>query len=136
MSDFRKLAVLKKATSLNDLHKLLDELASAEEFGATLILSALKDKDPKVRSYAARKLGLSGLGRPDIVHGLVEALNDEYTSVRQYASAALGVLEPLPVSAITAIKKAMDDVDPTVREFSTSNYRLIERQLDAQSMAS
>ena len=136
MSEFRRLAEIKKFHSIEDLQTLLDELANAYEFGAPLILSALKDHDPVVRCYAARKLGLAGMGRPDIVDGLADALKDKFTTVRQYASAALGVLDPLPLSAASAIKQATDDEDATVREFSASNLKLIERQLASEAIVS
>ena len=134
MSDFRQFAANKNAHTLNELQALLDELANAYKFGATLILSALKDLDSEVRCYAARKLGLAGLGRQDIVNGLVEALNDDSTEVRQYVSAALGVLDPLPLSAAPAIKQAIGDVDEAVSEFSASTLKLIEKQIASEAM--
>lgn len=134
MNDFRRFAANKSAHTLVELQALLDELANAYKFGSTLILSALKDNDSEVRCYAVRKLGLAGLGRQDIVNGLVEALNDESTSVRQYASAALGVLDPLPLSAASAIKQAIGDVDETVSEFSASALKLIEKHIASEAM--
>ena len=134
MSDFRRFAANKNAHSLNELQALLDGLANAYKFGSTLILSALKDHDSDVRCYAARKIGLAGLGRKDIVNGLVEALKDESIPVRQYASAALGVLDPLPLSAVSAIKQAVGDVDEAVSEFSASTLKLIEKQIASEAM--
>jgi len=136
MTEFRRLSFSKNVSAPNELYALLDELGKIDTFETSLILSALKDHDPEVRCYAVRKLGLAGLGRQNIVNGLVDALHDEFTAVRQYASAALGVLEPLPVSAISAIRLAMADEDSAVRDFSAANLKLIERHIASESIAS
>jgi len=129
MNEFRSHCEQKKVVSVTEYYAIMDELSDAEVFNAPLLLSALKDYDPVIRCYAARKLGLSGKGSQDIAQGLAEALTDNYTTVRQYASAALGILDPLPISAVDALKQALDDVDPVVREFSMASLIMVGKQM-------
>lgn len=55
-----------------------------------LLLEALKDKDDRVRMFAASSLGKIGYAEEDVVLGLVEAITDKDYLVRKEAIESLG----------------------------------------------
>ena len=110
----------------------LTNLAQEEEDpqALTLILNALKDSSPMVRSEAAAALGK--LSNPEVIPQLATALSDEATDVRKTAALALmkigdeGAIAPLKTTlaqetdaavqpvfklAISQLEKVEDDWD-------------------------
>jgi 3-methyladenine DNA glycosylase AlkD len=80
-----------------------------------LFLSALKDKDSKVRRNAAWALGELGRTEPEVIRGLLEALKDEDSIVRIIAASALGKLGRAEPEVIGVLLEALKDEDSRVR---------------------
>jgi HEAT repeat protein len=75
-----------------------------------LLLDALHDPDPTVRTVAATYLGIIHEEPASAVPALVAALKDEDTAVRSAAATALGSFSPEAAkSAVPALRKAAGD---------------------------
>jgi len=83
-----------------------------EKAAATLLLPALKDREPGVRREAAKALGAIKDGRA--VPALIEALRDDDTNVRMYAAYALGEIED--ARAADELLRAVRDAQWCVRD--------------------
>ena len=87
-----------------------------KEYTAPSLLELLKDKDPKMRYYAARKLGHFGSQTGEVVPALAEALKDEDKMVRMGSAYALGEIGPGAKSALAALEAALRDPEAEVRK--------------------
>jgi len=86
---------------------------SAEKAAAaTLLLPALKDREPAVRREAAKSLGAIKDGRA--VPALILALRDDDSNVRMYAAYALGEIKD--ARAADALLQALRDPEWCVRD--------------------
>jgi HEAT repeat protein len=85
-------------------------------YSVASLLDLLKDKDPKMRYYAARELGHFGAQAGEVVPALTEALKDEDKDVRMRAASSLGEIGPEARPAIPALEGALKDPDPGVRK--------------------
>jgi HEAT repeat protein len=88
----------------------------AKEYTAPSLLQLLKDKDPKMRYYAARQLGHFRSQAAEVVPPLTEALKDEDKDVRMGAAYALGEIGPDARSALPALQAALRDPEEQVRK--------------------
>src|SRR5260370_25805387 len=80
------------------------------------LLELLRDKDPKMRYYAARQLGHFGSQPGEVVPALTEALKDEDKRVRMGSAYALGEIGPGAKSALSALEAALRDPEAEVRK--------------------
>jgi HEAT repeat protein len=87
-----------------------------KEYTAPSLLQLLKDKDPKMRYYAAHKLGHFRSQAEEVVPPLTEALKDEDTKVRMVAAYSLGEIGPDAKSALSALEAALRDPEAEVRK--------------------
>jgi len=83
-----------------------------EKAAATLLLPALKDREPAVRREAAKALGAIKDGRA--VPALIESLRDDDANVRMYAAYALGEIKD--VRAADELLRAVRDAQWCVRD--------------------
>jgi HEAT repeat protein len=90
------------------------------------LMAALKDRDPKVRSYAARHLGGFGTKAEPAIPALIEALRDEDKDVRKGAAHGLRRIGRTARAAIPALKESLNDSDRAVRQEAA--YALIQLQ--------
>ncbi len=68
------------------------------------LIESLNDKDPLVRTNAARQLGKKGLSARPAIPVLIQCLQDEKAAVRQQASFALAAIgEPAVLALISAL---------------------------------
>lgn len=86
------------------------------EYTAPSLLVLLKDKDPKMRYYAARELGHFRSQAAEVVPPLTEALKDADKNVRMAAAYALGEIGPDAESALSALEAALRDPEAEVRK--------------------
>jgi hypothetical protein len=77
-----------------------------------LLLDAMPDPDPTVRTVAATYLGIIHEDAPASVPLLIAALGDPDPAVRRASASALGAFGGEAVSALPALKKASVDQDP------------------------
>src|SRR5262245_33912628 len=87
-----------------------------KEYSVPSLLDTLKDKDPKMRYYAAKELGHFGAQAKDAVPALTEALKDEDKNVRMGAAYALAEIGPDAKTAIPALGEAAKDKEEVVRK--------------------
>src|SRR5262249_9170993 len=87
-----------------------------KEYTAPSLVELLKEKDPKMRYYAARELGHFGAQAAEVVPPLTEALKDEDKTVRMGAAYALGEIGPDAKSALSALEAALRDPEAKVRK--------------------
>jgi HEAT repeat protein len=80
------------------------------------LLELLRDKNPKMRYYAARELGHLGPQAGEVVPALTEALKDEDKTVRMGSAYALGEIGPGAKSALSALEAALRDPEAEVRK--------------------
>jgi HEAT repeat protein len=108
-----------------------------------VLVAALDDRDPEVRSAAAWALGTLGppgrsgaLGAAaePAVPGLAGALRDEQEAVRTAAAGALGALGPLARSVAPVLFAALDDPRANVR--AAAAQALARLELTAESVSS
>ncbi len=79
-------------------------------------VESLKDRDPKVRKLAVRKLGNVGASDPAALPALLGALQDRNAAVRREAVLALVKFGPDAPEAVRALTRAGErDHDPQVR---------------------
>ena len=76
----------------------------------------LKDKDAKVRYYAAQTLGRLGPAAAPAAADLLACLQDSDADVRYKSAYALGQLGLHTDAVIDGLAKALDDADPAVRQ--------------------
>jgi HEAT repeat protein len=105
-----------KKLFLVGLAVLLAGCSKKEAYSVSSLIDSLKDKDPEVRSYAARHLRKFGRQAEPAVPALTEALTDEDKNVRSGAAYALGAIGPSARSAIPALQHALKDSDQEVRQ--------------------
>jgi HEAT repeat protein len=82
----------------------------------SLVDTLKKDRDPKMRFYAAKELGHFGAQAKDAVPALTEALKDEDKNVRMEAAYALGEIGPDAAAAVPALAEAQQDNEEAVRK--------------------
>jgi HEAT repeat protein len=87
-----------------------------KEYTAPSFLQLLRDKDPKMRYYAARELRNFGSQVDEVVPALTEALKDEDKGVRARAAYSLGEIGPGATSALSALEAAQRDPEAEVRK--------------------
>jgi HEAT repeat protein len=87
-----------------------------KEYTAASLLQLLRDKDPKMRYYAARQLGHFGSQAGEVVPALTEALKDEDKNVRMVSAYSLGEIGPGARSALPALQTALRDPEAEVRQ--------------------
>jgi len=80
------------------------------------LLPLLKDQDPRMRYYAASRLGHFRSQADEVVPPLTEALKDEDKMVRMGAAYALGEIGPDAKSALSALEAALRDPAAAVRK--------------------
>ena len=101
--------------ALRALGKLRERASIDPKIVVPLLLRALDDPDPAVRTVAVNYLGIVRDEPVAEVNGLIKALADESPEVRQAAAAALAEYGTLAERAIPALKKAAADPDEDVR---------------------
>jgi HEAT repeat protein len=87
-----------------------------KEYSVPSLLDTLKDKDPKMRYYAAKELGHFGAQAKDAVPALTATLKDEDKTVRMGAAYALAEIGPDARTAIPALGEASKDQEESVRK--------------------
>jgi HEAT repeat protein len=100
--------------SLRSIGKLKDRAPLDARAVLPLLIDALDDAHPGVRTVAATYLGIIHEGGPDAVLALADALKDAEPTVRRAAAAALGSFGADATPALPALKKAAGDADPDV----------------------
>ena len=95
--------------ALRSLGKLRERAPLDSRAVVPLLLEALSDPDPGVRTVAATYLGIIHEEGTTVVPALVETLEDENPEVRAAAATALGSFESEGRAAIPALKKATGD---------------------------
>ena len=91
-------------------------------------LSALTDKDPKVRKKAADVLGNVGVADPAVLHALTEALKDRDPQVRAQAVQSLLKIGPAAEQAVPALTQACSDRDALVRAHAAKALERIQKK--------
>jgi HEAT repeat protein len=81
-----------------------------------MVLEALKDPDPIVRSHAARALSTLHPVPVQAIPTLVEMLRDSDAETRGAAAAALGAMGPAGAPALPMLLKQLGDPDPAARQ--------------------
>jgi HEAT repeat protein len=96
----------------------VDRLEAAKDLGRLgwlareampALVSALDDRDPKVREAAAHAIGQMG---PESLPVLAKMLNHQDKYVRRNAAWAMGKLGPLARPALSSLCEALKDTDP------------------------
>lgn len=105
---------LVRRESLRSLGKLQQRAPLGSETVVPLLLHALADPDPGVRTVAATYLGIIGDDAADVVPALIETLEDETAEVRAAAATALGSFGKDAAPALPALRKAGADRDEDV----------------------
>jgi HEAT repeat protein len=100
--------------SLRSIGKLKDRAPLDARAVLPLLIGALDDAHPGVRTVAATYLGIIHEGGSDAVSALADALKDPEPTVRRAAAAALGSFGADATPALPALKKAAGDADPDV----------------------
>jgi len=96
--------------ALRSIGKLKERAPLDAKAVVPLLLDALHDPDPTVRTVAATYLGIIHEEPASAVPALVAALKDEDTAVRSAAATALGSFSPESAkSAVPALRKAAGD---------------------------
>jgi vesicle coat complex subunit len=90
------------------------------EYNLSSLLRLLKDKDPKMRYYAAKELGHFGAEAGEVVPALAEALKDEDKNVRTRAANSLAEIGGDARAAIPALREALKDPEQIVRKAAAS----------------
>jgi HEAT repeat protein len=101
--------------ALRSLGKLRERASTDPQIVVPLLLAALKDPDPSVRTVAVTYLGIVRDNPKEEVAGLIKALSDVDPEVRQTAAGALAAYGLLAEPAIPALKKAALDRNEEVR---------------------
>jgi HEAT repeat protein len=101
--------------ALRAIGKLRERASIDPKIVVPLLLRAIDDPDPAVRTVAVTYLGIVRDEPVAEVNGLIKALADETPEVRQAAAAALAEYGTLAERAIPALKKAAGDADEDVR---------------------
>jgi HEAT repeat protein len=96
-----------------------------KEYTAPSLLELLRDKDPKMRYYAARALGHFGSQAGEVVPALAEALKDEDKNVRMVSANSLGEIGPVAKSALPALETAQRDPEAEVRKAADSAIKKV-----------
>ena len=107
-----------------------------KEYTAPSLVELLKEKDPKMRYYAARELGHFGAQAAEVVPPLTEALKDEDKKVRMGAAYALGEIGPDAKSALPPLEETLRDPDMEVRkaaDYAIKKVREISSQGQQES---
>jgi HEAT repeat protein len=86
------------------------------DYSVDKLMATLKDKDPKMRYWAAESLGHYGPEAHKAVPELIETLKDEDKMVRMGAAYALGEFGPNAAQAKTALEAAAKDPEKEVRD--------------------
>ena len=97
--------------ALRSIGKLRFRAPLPSEDVLPLLLDAMPDTDPTVRSVAATYLGILHEDPPSTVPLLTAALEDPEPAVRRASAAALGAFGGEAAPALPALKKAADDQD-------------------------
>ena len=94
-----------------------------------LLIDAMSDTDPSVRTVSATYLGIIHEGGPDAVTALMQGLNDQTPDVRRASATALGSFGSEAEPAIAALRKtAASDPDQDVaREAGVSLVKLTSK---------
>jgi HEAT repeat protein len=90
-------------------------------------LSALNDKDPKVRKKAAEVLGNVGTADPAVLPALIAALKDRDPHVRDQTVLALLKMGPAAEVAVPALTQASADRDVQVRAHAAQALERIQK---------
>jgi HEAT repeat protein len=101
--------------ALRSLGKLRERASIDPHVVVPLLLGALQDPDPSVRTVAVTYLGIVRDNPEKGVAGLIKALQDEDAGVRQAAAVALPSYGAQAEPAIPALKKAENDPDEDVK---------------------
>jgi len=101
--------------ALRSLGKLRERASIDPQIVVPLLLEALDDPDPSVRSVAVTYLGIVRDIPEKEVAGLIKALSDPEAGVREAAAVALPAYGPLAEPAIPALQKAANDPDEEVK---------------------
>lgn len=104
----------------------LGEIGSRARESIPLLISAMSEDDPGLRSASAKALGAMGSWAKHAVPSLAAGLTDKAVEVRASSAAALGALRSVGQDAVPALLKAMEDKDAGVR--ATSALALAEME--------
>jgi HEAT repeat protein len=100
--------------SLRSLGKLRDRAPLESRVVVPLLLEALSDPDPSVRTVAVTYLGIIGQDHGKVVPALIAALNDDSADVRIAAATALGSFPGSAEKVLPALRRAMADSNADV----------------------
>lgn len=89
-----------------------DSLARIGDQSLPVLISALRDSDPIVRSNAAKGIARLGEAAQAAVPALINALSDSDRTVRLSAARALGQIGPGAASAIPQLAESMRETEP------------------------
>jgi HEAT repeat protein len=90
-----------------------DSLARIGDQALPVLIAALSDPDPAVRSNAAKAIARLGEAAAQAVPALIAALSDSDRSVRSNAARALGQIGTAAAPAIPRLSEAMRETEPT-----------------------
>ena len=89
------------------------------DYSVGSLTTALKDKDPNMRYWAAESLGHYGPEARSAVPDLIQTLQDQDKMVRMGAAYALAEIGPAAAEARPALQEAAKDPEKEVREAAT-----------------
>jgi HEAT repeat protein len=98
------------------------------DYSVDTLLKTLKDKDPKMRYWAAESLGHFGPGAYSAVPELIVALKDEDKTVRQGVAYALAEMGSAAADAMPALQEAARDAQPEVRTAAAYALKQIQQK--------
>ena len=101
--------------ALRSLGKLRERASIDPQIVVPLLLAALKDPDPSVRTVAVTYLGIVRDNPASEVAGLIDALGDDQPEVRQAAAVAVASYGGLAEPAVPVLQKATRDPNEDVR---------------------
>ena len=91
------------------------EIGSGTEKAIRVLIRALEDPEPGVRTAAAGALGRMGLPANVAIPALIRALEDSKEFVRQIAARALARIDPHDLRIVQPLIDALKDSSPGVR---------------------
>jgi HEAT repeat protein len=98
------------------------------DYSVESLVKSLKDKDPKMRYWAAESLGRFGPKSHSAIPDLIGALTDEDKTVRMGVAYALAEMGPAAAEALPALREAARDPEKEVRDAAEYALKQVQQK--------